>query len=115
MANHACLGRCRCFSAHRGWKVRDFTKPVAEFGECVLYGPAMSIGKDKFDGRWKERVWLGCRMESGESWIGTDEGVAKARDFRRKAGNGRRWSVIDFEKLWGYLGSRIQEQEEGLN
>ena len=41
------------FSAYRRWKGREYTKPVAEFGERVLYAPAMSAGKDKFDARWK--------------------------------------------------------------
>jgi hypothetical protein len=89
------------FSAYRRWKGREFTKPVAEFGECVLYAPAASAGKDKFDARWKEGVWLGVRMESGESLIGTDGGVVKARDFRRKAENGGRWSVTEFDKFVG--------------
>ena len=40
-------------------------------------------------------------MESGESLIGTNEGVVKARDFRRKAENGGRWSVVDFDKFVG--------------
>ncbi len=53
------------FSAYRRWKGREFTKPVAEFGECVLYAPAASPRKDKFDARWKEGVWLGVRVESG--------------------------------------------------
>ncbi len=47
----------------------EFAKPVAEFGECVLHAPAMSVGKDKFDVRWKEVVCLGVRMESGESLV----------------------------------------------
>ena len=88
-------------SAYRRWKGREFTKPVAVFGECVLYAPAASAGKDKFDARWKEGVWLGLRMESGESLIRTNEGVVKARDFRRKAENGGRWSVADFDKFVG--------------
>ena len=74
---------------------------MAHFGECVLYTPAMSAGKDKFDARWKEGVWLGVRVESGESLIGTNEGVVKARDFRRKAEIGGRWSVADFDKFVG--------------
>ena len=53
------------FSPCRRWKGREVTKPVAEFGECVLYAPAASAGKDKFDVRWKEGVWLGVRMETG--------------------------------------------------
>ena len=40
-------------------------------------------------------------MESGESLIGTDGGVVKARDFRRKAENGGRWSVAEFDKFVG--------------
>ncbi len=42
---------------------------------------------------------MGVRMESGESLIGTDKRVAKARDFRRKAEIGGRWSIADFEKF----------------
>ncbi len=38
-------------------------------------------------------------MESGESLIGTGEGVVKARDFRRKAENGGRWITVDFDKF----------------
>ena len=52
------------FSAYRRWKGREFNKPVAEFGECVLYAPAISVGRNKFDTRWSEGVWLGVRMES---------------------------------------------------
>ena len=40
-------------------------------------------------------------MESCESLIGTNEGVVKARDFRRKAENVGRWSVIDFDMFVG--------------
>ncbi len=60
---------------------------MAEFGECVLYAPAISAGKDKFDAIWKEGAWLGRRWESGESSIGTDEGVVDARDVGRNAKN----------------------------
>jgi hypothetical protein len=40
-------------------------------------------------------------VESGESLLGTDEGVAKARDFRRRAESGGKWSVTDFDKFVG--------------
>ena len=42
------------FSAYRRWKRREFNKPVAEFGECVLYAPVMSVGRNKVDTRWNE-------------------------------------------------------------
>ncbi len=59
------------------WKGREFTRLVAEFGECVWYAPALSAGRDKFDARWREGVWLEVKLESGESIIGTSEGVVK--------------------------------------
>ncbi len=90
-----------CFTAYRRWRGRELTKAVAEFGECSVYTPALSVGKDKFDVGWKEGVWFVIKAESGEWLIGTGEGVAKARDFRRKPGNGRRWNKKDFDKFRG--------------
>ncbi len=68
---------------HRRWKGKEFTGPVPEFGECVMYLPAASAGKNKFDVRWRDGAWLGIRLESGESVIGTADGVVKARGCRR--------------------------------
>ncbi len=59
----------------------------------------MSAGRDKFDATWREEVWLGIKLESGESIIGTNEGVVKARDFRRKPENGGRWRAEDVDKF----------------
>ncbi len=80
------------FTAHRRWKGRELTRPVADFGECVMCLPAASVGKNKFDVRWEDGAWLGIEMESGESIIGTARGVVKARNFRRKPEEGGRWS-----------------------
>jgi hypothetical protein len=52
------------FTACRRLKGREFTKPVAELAERVAYSPALSVCRDKFDARWKERVWLGIKAES---------------------------------------------------
>ncbi len=84
------------FTACRRRKGREFTKPVAEFGELATYARALSVGKDKFGARWREGAWLGIKAESGESVIGTSDGVAKAKDFRRKPENGGRWYREDF-------------------
>ena len=89
------------FPACRRWKGREFTKPGAEFGEDTACGLALSVGKDKVDVRRKEGVWLGIKAESGESLIGASDGVAKARDFRRKPETGGRWSKGDFDKFRG--------------
>ena len=80
------------FSAYRKWKGREFNRSVAEFCECVWYLKAGSTGKDKFESRWEDGVWLGIRDRSGESIIGTPEGVVKARDFRRKGVLTERWN-----------------------
>ena len=55
------------------------------------YVPAFSARRKKFDVRWVDGVWLGVKLETGESIIGTPEGAVKARAFRRKPENGGRW------------------------
>ena len=66
-------------TVYRRLKGRKFNRNVAEFGENILYLKANSAGKSKFDARWLEGVWLGIRDESGESIVGTPEGVVKRR------------------------------------
>ncbi len=39
------------FAACRRCQGREFTKPGAEFGECVVCALALSVGKGKFDVR----------------------------------------------------------------
>ncbi len=72
--------------AYWRWKGREFTEPVVQFGECVMYLTAASAGKNKFDVRRMDGVRLGTgdhTLESGESIIGAACGLMKARDFRR--------------------------------
>ncbi len=44
---------------------REFARPAAEFGESVMYLPAASVGKNEFDVRREDGVWLGIKMEGG--------------------------------------------------
>ena len=88
-------------TAYRRWKGREFKRPVAEFGECVWYLKSDSAGKDKYVNRWHEGVWLGIGEETGESIIGTNEGVVKAKDFRRKPIASQRWDKEKFAKMRG--------------
>ena len=74
---------------------------MADFGECVWYLPALSAGRDKFDARWRDGVWLGIRLESGESIVGASEGVAKARGFGGRPENGGRWGKEMFDEFKG--------------
>ena len=52
-------------AAYERVKGRAFTRSIAEFGECVWYLKPGSKGKDKFDCRWDEGVYLGIRRASG--------------------------------------------------
>ena len=56
-----------------------------------MYLKLKSKGKHTWDERWAEGVWLGVREESGEIFIGTKEGVVKARTFARKSTEEERW------------------------
>ncbi len=76
------------FTAHRRWKGREFARPVTEFGEIAMYLPAASVGRNKFDVRRDDGVWLGIKMESGQSILGIASGDAKARDLWRKPRGG---------------------------
>ena len=44
---------------------------------------------------------MGVKLESGESIVGTSEGVVEAGDFRRRPENGGRWSAEEFDKFVG--------------
>ena len=46
-------------------------------------------------------MYLGCIDGTGETIIGTPEGVVKARDFRRKTINAERWNGEFFNKIKG--------------
>ena len=72
-------------------KGKKFGGTVVEFGEKILFLRAKSVGRDKFDSRWEDGIWLGIREESGEHIIGTKDGVLKARTIRRRATKEERW------------------------
>ncbi len=66
---------------------RATSRLVAEFVERMRYVPVLTAGRNKFDLRWKQNMWLGAALETGESIAGTNEGTIKARDFRRTPEN----------------------------
>ena len=59
------------------------------------------MGKDKLDRRWENGIWLGMRDESGETLVGTSEGVVKCRDFQRKTMESERWSKSGLDSIKG--------------
>ena len=71
-------------TAFRRLRGKEFRADVCEFGECVWYMKPGMVGKDKFDRRWEDGLWLGVVNESGENIIGTREGCVKVRAVKRK-------------------------------
>ena len=61
-------------TGYHNWRGRPFGKEYVEFGECVMYRPPDKKGRDKFEPRWSEGVWLGIADRTMEVIIGTSEG-----------------------------------------
>ena len=59
-------------TAYRRIKGKEFTQPIAEFGETVLYLKPGTKGINKLLCRWEKGVWLGVIDESGETFIGAE-------------------------------------------
>ena len=60
-----------------------YERPVAEFGEQVLYMPLGD--RPAFpEPRFLEGTWLGMDLRSGEVIIGTKSGVVRARTIKRR-------------------------------
>ncbi len=78
-------------TAHERLRGRKFRRDVAEFGEGVLYIRSESVGQDKYNSGWGEGAFIGVREESGEPIVGTEQGVIKARAFRRRGSEKERW------------------------
>ena len=77
-------------TGYQNWKGRPFNKECVEFGECIMYKPPGNTGKDKFENRWEEGVWLGVVDRTNEVIVGTSEGVIKVKDVKRvEFGQGR--------------------------
>jgi len=87
-------------SAFENWKGRAFKGEYREFGENVLYLSPGTRGKDKFEVRWQRGIWYGIADRTGESIIGTKDGVIKVRDTR-SLGEEEAWNVQWFNDTRG--------------
>ena len=88
-------------TGYHNWRGKPFNKDLVEFGECVFYLRPGSRGKGKFMPRWEEGIRLGLTDKSFEVIIGTNEGVIKVRDIRRKGKEAERWSLDKFNAFQG--------------
>jgi hypothetical protein len=84
-------------TAYERRKGRKFKRQLPEFGECIRYLRPESVGVDKADPRWEEGVFAGLRIESGEIFVMTKDGVIKVRAFARKPED-ERWNQKQLEE-----------------
>ena len=84
---------------HRGAK---HERPLAEFGERVLYLPLdrKSHPVHAPEPRYEDGIWLGLDIRSTEVIIGTPSGVVKARSVRRRPED-ERWSIEEVLRIAG--------------
>ena len=107
MISHACdvINRYQvgedgktAYERHRG---RKFKKEAAEFGEgAMAMVPGEPKSMDRRD-RWIEGIWLGIHEESGEVYIGTEDGIVKVRTIKRFAKEEERWGRKRLDRIKG--------------
>ena len=78
---------------------KNFNKGVTEMAEIIDYLQLASEGRDKADTRWSRGVYLGINDRTGEVVIGTENGITKARTFRRIADPKERWNREELDKV----------------
>ena len=88
-------------TANEKWKGKEFKRSTPETGETVHFLRAGTKGKEKGEVRWEEGCFLGVRNESGEIIVGNEEGIVKARDYRKIADPVNRWSAKSIKDMKG--------------
>jgi len=102
---------------YRLLKGRPWSGVLYEFGEGVQYKP---LEKDKhrykLDTRLLGGVFLGVNRRTGEYFIGTADGVARARDVYRRAEN-ERWDRAVLDQVigvpWNLEPNKEENEEDG--
>ena len=103
-------------TSYQRWKGKQFKRVVPEFGEKVLYlklGSLKEPKRDKGESRWAEGHFLGVRNETGELIIGTNEGIIKAKDFKRLADPQQRWNAASLKQIRGSPWKPNPDVEDG--
>ena len=80
---------------------RRCNTPLAIFGEAVWYKQLeKEKGRQKFDVKWHQGVWLGHSRTTNEALIGTADGVIKAYACKRLP-EAERWNAKMVEDMHG--------------
>ena len=80
------------FQRLRGRKMHP---PLLEFGECIQFMPLDIAKRSKMAPRTMDGVYLGVNLSTGESIVGTKDGVYKAKSLHRKPLD-QRWDADQF-------------------
>ena len=67
-------------SYERRWG-NNYTKPICEFGETVLFQYALRASK--VESNWDYGIWLGRCTQSDEHYVATGKDVYRTRTIRR--------------------------------
>ena len=82
-------------------KGHKLTSNMIEFTEGVHFLPPKHLDNGKAEIRWRDGVFLGLKLTSGEKLVGTPEGVLKVRTVRRKL-ESKRWDARHIEALTSF-------------
>ena len=81
------------------WKCKRFKTPMAEFGERVLYLKPKSKGKDKYESRWKEGIWIGAEDQSTEYRVVDENEIHRVSRIQRLANTEDRWGTSLHQRI----------------
>ena len=87
-------------TAYERRKGKKFIKVLPEFAENILWMQSERPGDDKLESKWKDGVYVGLRMRSGELLVATEDSIVKARSWCRKP-EAERWNKEALSKIKG--------------
>ena len=83
---------------------------AVEFGEKIHYKVNLKNlpREQKLEPRWEEGFFLGVKWRTGECWVGTSSGIARASAIRRVGGH-RRWDAEGLLRIKGVPWDHVQK------
>ena len=91
-------------TSYQKLKGRKCVEPITEFGECVLFRPLKTLMEVKWKNSWSDKyvegVYLGNDIRTSENIVGTDHGVFRCGQIRRRPPD-ERWSAAVISAIKG--------------
>ena len=98
-------------TARERLKGKPSSKPLAQFGECVMYLPPDTPATEdrKIENKMRTGIWLGVIDRTEEAIIGTEHGVVKCRTIKRMP-EGQQWDGKAIKEMRG----SVQQPTPGI-